>query len=482
MKRTSIARREFLKGTSIAGAGLALPRLLEAKSPTPTKPNIIFVLADQWRAQDTGYGGNPEVMTPQLDKLAAESVNLTNAVSGFPVCCPYRGTLMTGQMPLTHGVFLNDLYLRETQNSIAHTYKKAGYDTAYVGKWHLDGHGSRSEYIPPKRRQGFEYFKALECTHNYNNSLFWANNDPVRKAWKGYDAIAQTRDAQAYIREHDKKKPFILFLAWGPPHAPYLTAPKEFQDMYKGKKLTLRPNVPPEKEKVAQRDIAGYYAHITALDTCMGSLVETIDQVGLRENTILVFTSDHGDMLYSQGQLKKQRPYDESIRVPFLLRHPARLGAKGKTLDAMINAQDIMPTLLSMSGVPIPDSVEGADFSGVIAGTGPAPREVSIISCASPFGQWTRRQGGKEYRGIRTKRYTYTRDLNGPWLLFDNQIDPYQQNNLVNKPEISKLQKKLDAALMQELKATKDEFLPGPDYIAKWGIKVDANGTVPYRG
>ena len=271
-----------------------------------------------------------------------------------------------------------------------------------------------------------------------------------------------------------------MFLSWGPPHAPYQTAPQKYKDMFKADQIKLRPNVPQVMAAKARKDLAGYYAHIKALDDCVGDIVQTLQECNLEKDTILVFTSDHGDMLYSQGQQKKQRPYDESIRVPFLLRYPGLLGTQGRKIDMPINAPDIMPTLLGLSGIKVPRTVEGEDFSGVIRGTEEPDNESALISCASPFGQWTRSQGGREYRGVRTRRYTYVRDLNGPWLLFDDQTDPYQLNNLCNKDAYQEVQQKLERLLTEKLQETKDKFLSGSAYIKKWGYKVDKNGTVPY--
>ncbi len=218
------------------------------------------------------------------------------------------------------------------------------------------------------------------------------------------------------------------------------------------------------------------------MDDCIGQILRTLKQSRIEKDTILVFTSDHGDMLYSQGGQKKQQPWDESILVPFLLRYPAQLGGKGKTIDIPINTPDIMPTLLGLSGIEIPQTVEGKDFSGILRGVDKPEDDATLISCPSPFGQWTRARGGKEYRGIRTSRYTYARDLKGPWLLYDNKKDPYQLNNLCNKPEHSELQKKMEALLAKKLKQTNDQFLPGPEYIKKWGYVVGKNGTVRYSG
>jgi len=443
------------------------------------RPNVIFVFGDQWRAQATGYAGDSNVKTPNLDSLAGESINFTHAVAGCPVCSPYRASLMTGQFPLTHGVFVNDVYLKHNAVSLADAYATAGYDTAYIGKWHLDGHG-RSSYIPPERRQGFDYWKVLECTHNYNRSLYYAGDSDEKLYWEGYDAIAQTRDAQKYIQEHDDKKPFLLVLSWGPPHNPYETAPEQYKTMYEPENIRLRPNVPDESAQQARKDLAGYYAHCSTLDVCIENLLHTIREKGIEEDTIFVFTSDHGDMLGSQGEQRKQRPWDESIRVPFLLRYPAMFGCQPKQLDAFIDAPDILPTLLGLCGFPIPDTVEGLDFSNYMQGGANPSDGAAVIMCPHPFGEWVRRQHGREYRCLRTQRYTYVRTLEGPWLLYDNDEDAYQLSNLIDNPAYGQLQQDLDAWLQRKLDAMSDEFLPGMDYIRQWNYTVNERGTVPY--
>jgi arylsulfatase A-like enzyme len=446
------------------------------------KPNILLIIADQWRAQAFGFAGDPNVKTAHLDRLERQCVNFTQAVAGMPVCSPTRASLLTGQRPQTHGIFLNDVPLSTNAVTIAKELKAAGYDTGCIGKWHVDGRGGRSAFIPRERRQGFDYWKVLECTHAYNNSPYYADG-PEQLKWEGYDAIAQTRDAQQFIRAHGKpgSKPFLLWLAWGPPHNPYETAPEKYRAMYSPEKIQLRPNVPPAMEKPARGWLAGYYAHCTALDDCMADLLATLKESGLDENTIIVFTADHGDMLGSHAQQRKQRPWEESVRVPMLWRVPAQLGVKPRRVDGTINTEDVMPTLLGLCGMRIPKSVEGHDFSGYLRGGDDPSGGATIIRCTSPFGEYTRNVGGKEYREVRTARYSFARDLDGPWLLFDNEKDPYQTENLVGKPEHGKLQAEMEALLKKKLAEHHDDFRPGAEYIAKWGYKVDAKGTAPYK-
>ena len=168
----------LLRRISLAVLGLVLLNAKGANSPA--RPNIVFLLADQWRAAATGYAGDPNVKTPHLDRLARESLDFTHAISGCSVCSPFRASLLTGQRPLTDGVFLNDVPLDPDAVTLAKVLRARGYQTAYIGKWHLNG-GDRSAFIPKNRRQGFEYWKAMECTHNYSNSWYYAGDSRSEK-------------------------------------------------------------------------------------------------------------------------------------------------------------------------------------------------------------------------------------------------------------------------------------------------------------
>ena len=443
------------------------------------KPNVVFLLTDQWRMQALGYAGNTQVKTPNIDHLARESASFKHAVSGYSVCCPWRASFLTGQYPLTHGVIVNDVPITGEPVGLGDAFKNEGYHTAYIGKWHVDGRGRKS-YIPPERRLGFDYFKALECTHEYNQSVYYDNDDPTMRFWDGYDVFAQTADARRYIESQPPEQPFMLVLSWGPPHNPYETAPGEFRDLYHPPDIKLRPNVPAEKAADAREWLAGYYAHCSAIDKSVGDIMATLDERGLSENTALVFASDHGDMLGSQGWTRKQKPWEESIRVPFLLRYPAKYGREGREVEPFLNAHDIMPTLLGVCDLPIPNSVDGRDFSAALAGE-TVESDGALLACFHPFGEWSRPVGGQEYRGIRTASHTYCRNLAGPWLLYDNDADPYQLQNLVGKAEYAETEAELETLLQRELDAVGDDFFDGMSYINKWGYPLDDTGTVPIR-
>jgi arylsulfatase A-like enzyme len=330
----------------------------------PTRPNVLFVFADQLRAQATGYGGDTNARTPVLDALAASSVDLTHAVSGHPVCCPFRASLLTGQFDTSHGVIINDVPITPGAVGLGDAFKQGGFDTAYVGKWHAYGSPEgklerRASFVPAERRFGFDtYFKGFECSHNYNQSPFYDGDNPELQHWDGYDTISQTDDMCSYLEGRaaataaaaaaaanaaSDKKPFVAMLSWGTPHDPYDTAPPEYAALYPdGCPIELRPNVPAEFVQQAAHDLRGYYAHIAALDDCMARLLATLEETGLASNTIVCFTSDHGDMIGCQGIRGKHVPWDESIRVPFLFRLPPSMSesaaANGRKIPLLIDA------------------------------------------------------------------------------------------------------------------------------------------------
>ena len=209
----------------------------------------------------------------------------------------------------------------------------------------------------------------------------------------------------------------------------------------------------------------------------MGDILDAVEKEGLSENTIIVFTSEHGDMLFSKGVLRKQRPYDESIKVPMLIRYPKKL-SKPRIIKGPINTPDLLPTLLGLSEIKIPKNIEGTDFSKYLIQDIDISNDGALIMLPVPFHEWQFMNGGREFRGIRTERYTYVKDLVGPWLLYDNQIDPYQQTNLVNLPQYKNLRNSMEKILLAKLKQTKDEFLPADYYMTKWDYLYDNKDSI----
>ncbi len=436
-------------------------------------PNVVFVFADEWRAQSTGYAGDPNCETPVLDALAAESLNLTHAVSGCSVCCPYRGSLLTGQYPLTHGIFINDVELDPDSVSIARAFEAGGYDTHYIGKWHVYGspegkNERRATPVPRSHQMGFDDWRGFECTHNHLNSGYYHNDDPELHAWGDYDAFAQTREAVRQWKERRPEDPPLLqILSWGPPHFPLNNAPEAYRKRYEHRVLQLRKNVPVHLRDQAQEHLRGYYAHIAALDHALDLLLTGLKESGLEKDTILVVTSDHGDMRSSQALQTKCFPFDESIRVPFLIRGP---GIPTGELPIPMDAPDIMPSLLGLCGLEIPESVEGRDWSPELRGQAEAdPEDAAFLNMSAEFTE-LQFNGMQAYRGLRDRRYTYVRNLDGPWLLYDNEVDPFQMNNLIGDSDHADLQQRLEQKLQSMLVQRGDAFLPGESYLEQAGL------------
>ncbi len=486
MQRTDRPNRVSLLMVLLGLSWAAVPRAAAAqpdsKPDAGAKPNILFVLTDQWRASAAGYAGDPNVRTPNLDRLAQQGLNFRNAVSVLPVCTPYRAALMTGRYPTSTGMFLNDAHLPAKELCMAEIFAAAGYATAYIGKWHLDGHG-RDAYIPPERRQGWQYWKAAECDHNYPRSHYYAGNSDVKRFWEGYDAFAQTRDAQQYLRRRaERSAPFLLLVSYGGPHFPHQTAPEEYQALYPPEEIELPPNVPEPMQARARQEAQGYYAHCTALDRCMGDLLATLDESGMAENTIVVFTSDHGEMLGSHGcpPYMKHVAWSESAHVPFLLRFPAVQRGRAREFDTPLTTPDILPTLLGLAGVAVPDTIEGDDLSPLVRDLREADDRAALYMAVAPWGGDP--AVNREYRAIRASRYTYVRSLDGPWMLYDDREDPHQLHNLVAQPQHAALRERLDRQLQQRLDAIGDAFHPAAYYVDRWGYTLGAHGSVPYRG
>lgn len=453
----------------------------QAEPDTP--PNVVFVFADQWRSDAVGFAGNADVITPNLDRLAEESILFENAIAVTPVCAPWRASFLTGQYPLTNGLFYNDKPLSPQANTLGKVFKEAGYATGYIGKWHLNGHergtdplSGRDKPIPKDRRHGFDYWKVREVTHDYNNSFYFDEEDN-RHVWEGYDVFPQTDSAVSFIQKN-RSQPFLLVLSYGPPHDPYFTAPKEFADLYRDKSLGLRQNVPQELADSARNVLAGYYAHCTAIDRALGSLLKGLEDAGVADNTLFIFTSDHGDMLLSRGVLKKQRPWDESIKVPMLMRWPKGFGQKPRKVLDPINTPDLAPTLIGLSKLDVPESMEGEDFSSQLMEGVELGNEAALITLPVPFHEWQFMRGGREYRGVRTRDYTYVKDLLGPWLLYDNAQDPFQLTNLVDVPQYEQVQIYLDDVLNRKLAETQDEFLPADTYMRRRGYLYDRSDSI----
>lgn len=424
------------------------------------QPNLLFIFADQMRASALGAMHDEQVLTPNLDQLAAEGVLFTNAIANSPVCTPSRASMITGKHALNARCFLNDIRLPVDEPSIAHELNQAGYASAYIGKWHLDGI-SRHMYTPPERRHGFDdYWAAYNCSHDYFDPKLYINDDPTLVHFGGYSPEVETNLAIDYLKQHTEQ-PLNLWLSFGTPHDPYDKVPQRFKDLYPPEKIQLRPNMlSPDREA-----ISGYYAHITALDEQVGRLLAALDELNLADNTLVVFTSDHGDMLWSHMLKNKQLPYEESIHIPLIMRLPGVLPERTQT-DLLFSVVDLAPTLLGLLDVQIPQQMQGINLSAHLTeNVKEEPNSVFINNYAA----FDQARGLQPWRGVRTKQYTYARWLQGSCVLFDNRNDPYQFRNLALEDEYASIMTELEAELSRWLRLTEDAFLTAEEHIEQAG-------------
>jgi len=437
-----LTRRQFMK---LAAASIPAAALGSRAAAGAKRPNVVYVFADQMRACAMGCMGNAQIITPNLDRLAGEGLLVTNAISCQPVCSPYRAQLMTGRYSHATGMIHNDIRLPDGETVISELMKKAGYATGYVGKWHLAGY--RKNPVDAKSRRGWDFWAVRNCSHRHSKPEYWLNDSAKPVRVPGWEPEVQTDLAVEFIKKKSGA-PFCLFLSFGPPHNPY-EAPAKYVDMYKGRKLVHRPNVPEGDTK----NLLQYYAMTTSLDVCVGRVMDALKAAGVAEDTILVFSSDHGDMLGSQGHRLKQRPWEESINIPFILRYPRDVKA-GQRRDWIVASVDVMPTLLGLCDIPVPKGVQGRDCSATFRGESRSERDAAFLFNVSRGGG-----PGTDWRGIRTKEWTYAHHFSGDWVMYDLKNDPYQLKNLVDDPAFAPKKRELRARL-EAMRKELGESLP----------------------
>lgn len=476
--------------------GLAVTPALMAK--TVTHPNIIYVFPDQFRNCAMQFWNQKEfqsyinfkadpVHTPNLDNFALESVVLTSAQSNCPLSSPHRGMLLTGMYPDGSGVTLNCndtrplSSLRENVTTISDVLSQNGYDCGYIGKLHVDyptpnnpQHPGKyvdnqtpvwDAYTPKERRHGFNFWYSYGTFDEHKTPHYWDSNGE-RHEIKEWSPKHETDKAIEYLTSvRDKNKPFFLVVSMNPPHSPYQSLNdclEQDYNLYKDTALAtllIRPNVNADLTK-KQSCAPFYFASVTGVDREFGRLMAALKGMGLDKNTIVVFSSDHGETMGSHVEDPKNSPYVEAMNIPFLIRYPEKL--KPHVTKLLLSTPDVMPTLLSLAGLKnsIPKTVEGTDLSN----------EVATLKISKGFPKailYLRNSDGNKNaagkvigyfpvsRGLKTDRYTLaiTIDKNKQLkevLLFDDLKDPYQMQNMSiekNKELFRSLCKQMPALL-----------------------------------
>jgi arylsulfatase A-like enzyme len=456
----ALDRRTFLKQTGAAGLAAAAARIPGlGAAEQASRPNILFVFSDQHRASALSCSGRgEELRTPSFDAFAAQGTRLVNAVSNTPVCCPARASLITGKYGHHTGVVTNRAYPEPGKHRyLAEVFGAAGYRCGMVGKWHLGE--VATDPGDPRRlgyhdywyggRQNSSHFRfnfALDSEDNIAGDCFFR---PAKEADLAID----------FLRKQSEDTPWFLFLSWTAPHPPFV-APNRYLQHYNRKPVPLHGHVEHEySHEVANLFLPHYYGLIEGIDAEFGRLMGELDRLGMSDNTIVVYTSDHGEMLGCHGLMGKRWPYQESTNVPFLIRWPGRIPA-GVTPTTPFGMPDIMPTLLSLAGIEVPAGLDGSDCSDLLLGRpGAAVQDHAYLAMHYSFVPWP------GWRGVRTDRYLYARLEDRPWLLFDLLNDPLEQRNLV--AEGSPLVKELDAFTLELMNELGDSWRDLPE-VADW--------------
>jgi arylsulfatase A-like enzyme len=356
-------------------------------------PNVLVFFTDQQRWDTTGLHGNPLGLTPNFDRMAQRGTHIAYSFTCQPVCGPARSCLQTGLYATRTGCFRNGIRLPRDQQTLAHYFGAAGYDTAYIGKWHL----ADTEPVPEEQRGGYDYWLAANLlefvSEPYHTVLYDQNNHPVNLP--GYRVDAQTDAAIRYIDAH-QNRPFFLFLSFLEPHHQNhlddYPPPDGYRERYTGRWM------PPDLAELggsAHHQIGGYYGMVKRLDEALGRLLDALKSLALTERTIVMFSSDHGCHFKTRNGEYKRSGHESSIRVPTAFQGPGFEG--GGRVPELVSLIDLPPTLLDAAGLPVPSDMQGQSILPLLRGSpGDWPEDVFIQISESEVG-----------RAVRTRRWKY---------------------------------------------------------------------------
>lgn len=393
------------------------------------RPNVIVFFTDQQRWDTTGVHGNPLGLTPNFDRMAREGTHLFHSFTCQPVCGPARSCLQTGRYATQTGCYRNNIPLPQDARTLAHYFKEAGYDTGYIGKWHLADH----EPVRPEGRGGYDYWlasNALEFSSDAYDTIMY--DEACREVkMPGYRVDAQTDAAIRYIDGH-QEKPFFLFLSYIEPHhqnhLDNYPAPDGYEETY-----TDRWTPPDLKALIgtAPQHLGGYYGMVKRLDEALGRLRDALKSLDLTKRTVILFTSDHACHFKTRNGEYKRSAHDSSIRVPTAIYGPGFM--QGGQVRELVSLIDLPPTLLDAAGMDVPEQMAGRSVL-------PLVRREAVDWPEEVFVQISESQVG---RAIRTSRWKYaiTAPKASGWndasadsyteaLLYDLQADPYELTNL----------------------------------------------------
>ena len=479
-------RRDFIKASGLAAAAVALPRISPGAygSAAPARrPNVLFLFSDQQRHDTIDCYGQPIFpgLTPNLDRLAGDGVRFHHCFTCQPVCGPARAALQTGKYATQTTCFMNDISLPRREKTMAHLLSAAGYDVGYVGKWHLASDGRtypdvepfncRAKPIPPERRGGYKDFwlasDVLEFTsHGYDGHMFDGDGNKRDFPEGRYRVDAQTDWVIEYLRTSKApaagRRPFFLFVSYIESH--HQNDHDHFEGPHGSKEKFREYRVPGDLEGTKgdwKAEMPDYLGCCNSLDTNVGRIRDELARLGLAEDTLIIYTTDHACHFKTRNGEYKRSCHDDSIRTPLIVAGPGFTG--GKVVNELVSLLDVTPTVLTAGGVKLPDYLAGRPLQGLADGSAKDwPQEVLVQISESACG-----------RAVRTKRWTYcveapkgkarhgTRDsdIYHEAFLYDLQADPHQRNNLAGSTDHEKIRAELRETLLRQM-ATAGEKPP----------------------
>ncbi len=474
MKNKILGRREFLKTfglgiASISTYGWFKSRLLLGNENL-NRPNIIFIFSDQQRWDSVSCYGSPlfENLTPNLDQMARKGVRFECSFTCQPVCGPARSCLQTGKYATETGCYRNGIALPENEKTIAHWLSDAGYEVGYLGKWHLASTsrvpGRNADYrtkaIPQQRRGGYRDFwlasDVLEFTsHSYDGYMFDGNGDKRQFPKGRYRVDVLTDWALEYLDSRDMDKPFFLFISYIEPH--HQNDHNQFEGPHGSKKRFADYNIPGDLAGTKgdwRKEMPDYLGCCWSLDQNVGRIKDKLKQLGIADNTLLIYTSDHGCHFITRNSEYKRSCHDNAIRIPLIIHGPGFTG--GKVISELVSLIDLPPTVLQAGHVRPPDYMGGRALQKLVNSKPDNwPQEVFVQISESQVGRAVRTKGWKY--SVRAKNKNGGRDsCSDEYMedkLYNLEKDPYERRNLVDEPTLADVRTQLAKILKRRMVA-----------------------------
>ena len=448
-----LTRRDFIKSGAFLGAGLIIRT---SKAQRNLRPNFIFILSDDHRWDYLSCAGHPYLKTASLDRLAKEGIRFTNAFVTTSLCSPSRASFLTGQYVHTHRITRNGSLVGKLPETFLEILKRSGYQTAFVGKWHIGGF-----HIP--KPKGVDWLVTFISQGLYYNCPLIVQGRNVKS--KGYITEILTDYAIEFLERARQNQPFFLYLSHKAVHAPF-QPPKELENLYADAEVKL----PRETEKLGLKpyfdymhltaigkkqdlktSIRRYSATIFKLDQEIGRLLDAIDNLGLSENTVIIYASDNGFLWGEHRLYDKRWAYEESIRIPFLIRAPELIKTPGKEISEMVLNIDLAPTILDLAGISIPKTMQGRSLKPLLQGKDIAWRNSFLYEYF-----YDDFYNIPPMLAVRTESWKYIkyRYHIKPDELYNLKDDPKELNNLAKDPSAQGQKEKLEGELKRLLKQT----------------------------